>query len=236
MTDIHCHLTHFSTTLKGDEVSERADNLGIDIIDCITQPDLWEQQLRRKNVFYSIGIHPRFIKKRDYSKEYSLLEKLSDQIVMIGEIGFDKTNKEMKKQEEVFFNQISIANNNNLPILIHCYGFYDKLYKELKKLKFQNPVIIHRYNGGDGQVNSFVRIGCYLSYSIDVLYNKKIRKSFEKTPIDNILVETDAPYLKNKDSIFYPYDLPYLYNEMSKIKKSEKFNDKIENNCKTIFK
>jgi len=234
MTDIHCHLTHFSNSIEKKEVVRRAKYNNIKIVDCITEPDLWNNVLN-KEVLYSVGIHPKLVENKDYSKEYILMEKISNQLVAIGEIGYDKTNKEKKKQQEVFFNQISIAKKKKLPILIHCNKRYDKLYKDLKNLQLKIPVIIHRYSGGDGLVDSFIKIGCYLSYSIDILSNKKIRSSFEKTPIDKILVETDAPYLKYKDKIFTSSDIPYLICEMSKIKKFERLNEKIEDNCKNIF-
>ena len=84
-----------------------------------------------ENIFLMSGLHPCYVGK-DFSDEISLVQNIlkNNHIVAIGEIGidlyWDKSNLSM--QTEAFEMQIEIANNNNLPIVIHCRESFDEIY------------------------------------------------------------------------------------------------------------
>ncbi len=246
MVDIHCHLTHPPLYYRRSSIVRKCRELGIKgIVDCITSIDMWEKELERndKEIYLSLGIHPQIVEDKDYSEELSILDKLvkNKRVVAIGEIGFDKYKKRaaFSKQRNVFLKQLEIAQKHSLPVIVHCFGYYDQLLSILKEKKIDVPVILHRYSAGDGQVNAFSKINCFFSYSGDVLntYNKKVQKSIIKTDNNRILAETDAPYLKIDNRIGTPCDLPLIIERIAELKniKFKSIKEQINGNIKRAF-
>lgn len=249
MTDVHCHLSHFPIADRRDEVIRQARMAGVDtIIDCITDPGLWEKEAAKKEpgIYVSVGIHPQSVREKDFSPEMLALEHLSKnmKVAAIGEAGFDtlKNSVGINLQKKILYSQAEIAVSAGLPIIIHCCGQYDLLLKELKNLRLNIPVILHRYSGGDGQVGAFAAIGCFFSVSGNVLHpnNKKLFNSVRKMPDELILAETDAPYFfpdKRKKS-GTPAHLPLVVEKISAIKGKDFFsmNAEIHENTRRAFR
>ena len=247
MVDIHCHLSHSPLEKIRDSIVQKCRQLGINyLVNCVTSLNKWESELNiiEPNVLLSLGIHPQSVKDVDYSYWLNQLEKLtnSSRVAAVGEIGFDKYkfNADYSVQEKIFFSQLEIAQNKSLPLVIHCRGHYDKLQNILKQKKITVPLILHRYTGGDGQVNAFAKLGCYFSFSADILnpQNKKTLNSIKATPAELILAETDAPYFhENSKSWGTPCALPQVISVIAEIKntKNSKMRKIIDENITIAF-
>ena len=152
-----------------------------------------------ENIFLMSGLHPCYVGK-DFSDEISELQTIlkNNHIVAIGEIGidlyWDKSNLSM--QTKAFEMQIEIANNNNLPIVIHCRESFDEIYNVLINNKPLNGGVFHCFSGDLEQANKIIELDMKLGIGGVVTFkNGKIDKFLNQIDIKNIVLETDSPYL-----------------------------------------
>jgi len=152
-----------------------------------------------ENIFLMSGLHPCYVGK-DFSDEISLVQNIlkNNHIVAIGEIGidlyWDKSNLNM--QTEAFEMQIEIANNNNLPIVIHCRESFDEIYNVLINNKPLNGGVFHCFSGNLEQANKIIELDMKLGIGGVVTFkNGKIDKFLNQIDLKNIVLETDSPYL-----------------------------------------
>lgn len=152
-----------------------------------------------ENIFLMSGLHPCYVGK-NFSDEISKVQTIlkNNHIVAIGEIGidlyWDKSNLSM--QTEAFEMQIEIANNNNLPIVIHCRESFDEIYNVLINNKPLNGGVFHCFSGDLEQANKIIELDMKLGIGGVVTFkNGKIDKFLNQIDIKNIVLETDSPYL-----------------------------------------
>lgn len=123
----------------------------------------------------------------------------NDKIVAIGEIGLDYYwNKENKEKQKTFFiKQIELADELDLPIVIHCRDAVMDTLDILKNVK--NPKkrgIFHCCMLNKELIKEAVKLGFYISFSGNITYKTaKPQDSVNEVPLDKILIETDSPYL-----------------------------------------
>ena len=152
-----------------------------------------------ENIFLMSGLHPCYVGK-DFLDEISVVQTIlkNNHIVAIGEIGidlyWDKSNLSM--QTKAFEMQIEIANNNNLPIVIHCRESFDEIYNVLIHNKPLNGGVFHCFSGDLEQANKIIELDMKLGIGGVVTFkNGKIDKFLNQIDIKNIVLETDSPYL-----------------------------------------
>lgn len=156
---------------------------------------------------YSIcGISPNDVPE-DFSSIEEMLEELENiikddiknKIVAIGEIGLDYYwNKENKNiQKELFIKQIELANEYNLPIVIHTREAVDDTIKVLKENKVKNTGVFHCCPLNRELVKQAMQLGFYISFAGPVTFknSRNAEEIVKIVPLDRILIETDSPYL-----------------------------------------
>ena len=149
-------------------------------------------------VYAAIGIHPSDAnEKEDLNKLYELSQ--NKKVKAIGEIGLDyhyeNINKDLQKQ--YFINQIKIANDLNLPIIIHTRdAIYDTL-EIVKNNKCKNTGVFHCCPHNVELIKEALKIGYYISFSGTVTFKnaKGAKEAVNMVPLDRLLIETDSPYL-----------------------------------------
>ena len=172
-----------------------------------------------EGIFAAIGMHPIHIKTdllklkmdeeegafqplgEEFDKEkYRELAK-SKKVVAIGEIGLDyyyrpkgtaKTERFKQKQKEVFIQQLELAEELNLPVIIHCRMAFADLYEILKNRKLRG--VIHCFTGTVQEMQEYINLGFYIGIN-GIIDKLELKDVIIKTPLDKILVETDCPYL-----------------------------------------
>ena len=159
-------------------------------------------ELKKKypdNIFLMSGLHPCYVKS-DFMDEISHVESLiqKNKIVAIGEIGldlyWDKSNMDL--QIKAFEMQIDLANKNNLPIVIHCRESFEEIHSILIKNMPKNGGIFHCFTGNLDQANMVVEMGMKIGIGGVVTFkNGNIDKFLNQIDIENIVLETDSPYL-----------------------------------------
>jgi TatD DNase family protein len=147
-----------------------------------------------------MGLHPCYVKE-NYKEELAKIKsRLSDRsYCAIGEIGIDLYwDKSFKKQQtEVFELQINWAKELNIPIVIHCRASVDLTIEIVKKHQDGNlNGIFHCFSGSIDQAEKIIDLNFLLGIGGVVTFkNGGLDKIIHKINLDNIVLETDSPYL-----------------------------------------
>jgi len=201
IVDFHCHLYDFSKTLSKE--IEKAELSGIDKwISTALSPDEFQWHLNNhKDILFVAGIHPYYSKNSEFDfdsylqKIYNCLDK---KFWGIGEIGLDKRNHNPEYQKEIFIKQINLAIDLEKPIIIHSVKSYYEIFKILKSLHPEIPIIFHGFNGSKDIIDLFRNFNAYFSINNQILKKKNCGKILGNL-IKNkkLLFETDASYQRN---------------------------------------
>lgn len=151
------------------------------------------------NVYGCIGVHPSEVQKftDDTAKKIALLAH-HPKMVGIGEIGldyyWDKTFVDVQKK--VFKTQIEIAMSMDLPVIIHDREAHLDTFNILKEANY-NKVLMHCFSGSVEFAKECVNLGWYLGIGGVVTFKnaRKMKDVVKEIPIENLVLETDAPYL-----------------------------------------
>ena len=160
---------------------------------------------RYKSIYAAVGVHPHDAKLCAGRINTKLIELLrSPKIVALGEIGLDyyRNLSNQDAQREIFAEQLVLAQKANLPIILHCRD----AYMDLLKILDQNfptahtsflPGVVHSFSSGPGYLQEFLRRGFYIGFNGMITYpgNTTLQATVEATPLNRILLETDAPFL-----------------------------------------
>lgn len=175
------------------------------IINIESNPSKWEEVLsaKNKNIFIAIGVTPENanIYNNKIEKKISKLIK-GNRIIAIGEIGLNYQNKIISKgiQKKIFQKQLTLAKQNNFPVIISCPNTYIDCYNILKKV-YKNKVrgVINFNSENKKQIKSFIDLGMFVSFSGDIISekNKKAAKIISLVPQNKLLIR--SPNLKNKN-------------------------------------
>ena len=151
-------------------------------------------------VFCMIGLHPCYVDK-NFELE---IEFVKEQIKLrsykaIGEIGIDlfHEKKYLKQQIIAFEEQIKLALEYDLPIVIHSRESFDEIFEVLKKYKSDKlRGIFHCFTGNEDQAKKIIDLNFFLGIGGVVTFkNGKISEFLSSIPLDRIVLETDSPYL-----------------------------------------
>ncbi len=178
----------------------------------------------QKGVWAAIGLHPmhavaEFIKLRTDPDEGEFLpedsfeiEKYrelakSKKVAAIGEIGLDyyykpKTNAKLQqfkeKQRQVFLEQLSLAEELNLPIILHCRMAHQDLIQILNSksqiLNSKLRGVVHCFTGNVEEMKRYIDLGFYTGFN-GIIFKLPLDEVVKNCPLENMLVETDCPYL-----------------------------------------
>lgn len=209
MIDSHCHLDGARYDADRDEVLERAAEAGIELMMAIGTgdgpPDL-EAGVRLAEKYpqfvASAGVHPHDASKAE-GDTYKHLEALArhPKVVAIGEIGLDYHYDFSPRdvQKEAFERQMAIAAGAGKPIVIHTREAWDDTFAMLEREWAPRglPAVLHCFTGGPEEARRALAMGCYLAFGGVVTYPKsvEVHEAAKMTPIEKMLLETDAPYL-----------------------------------------
>jgi len=141
---------------------------------------------------FSVGYHPWYADEFSITQNDKLIEWTNDsRFVAIGECGLDKNSiVSLEKQLKVFEVQIILSENIHKPLIIHCVGCFNELFRLKKKYNPQQLWIIHGFRGKPELAKQALLLGCRLSFGEH--FNIE---SVLITPIDHLYVETDESIL-----------------------------------------
>jgi TatD DNase family protein len=224
MIDTHAHIYLEEFDEDRDEVILRAKEKGIEKI---VLPNIDSSTLQRTFQLAdqyqgfchaAIGLHPESVKE-NFDEELSLIESHLEKrkFVAIGEIGIDLYwDKTFESQQiDAFKRQIEWAVELKLPIIIHVRNSFGQVMQVLKSLRNRHLTgVFHSFTGNLEEANEIIRLGGFKIGINGILTfkNSHLRETVSQINLENIILETDAPYLtpvpyrgKRNESAFLYY-------------------------------
>ncbi|OFY82577.1 MAG: hypothetical protein A3F72_00385 [Bacteroidetes bacterium RIFCSPLOWO2_12_FULL_35_15] len=145
--------------------------------------------------FFTTGVHPWFITKKNVKAQLDLINKLipNKNMLAIGECGLDKLiDVPYSSQERIFIEQLKIAEENKKPVIIHCVKAFDEVIKIKKEMKLSVPLIFHGFNNNKQIANQLLKNGFYISLGKALLKNNSnASKIISIIPLEKLFLETD---------------------------------------------
>ncbi|MBU1421201.1 TatD family hydrolase [Patescibacteria group bacterium] len=199
----------------------------------------------KQGVYSAIGLHPIHLediivkdensgynfKTRAEKFNYNEYKKLAqaEKVVAIGEIGLDYYHIDQgknvintkKKQQEIFSQQLVLAKDIKLPVIIHCREAHDDMLMILKKFreKYHNIIqankpwgVMHCFSGDESLAKEYFSLGLIVSFTGLITFSSQWDNLINKMPLEKLLIETDCPYMtpephrgKRNEPIFVKY-------------------------------
>ncbi len=212
ITDTHAHLDYPDYDVDRDAVIERAHQAGVSkVITIGIGRDSMDRALKLcekyPNVFAAVGVHPTALDALR-PDEFSLLENAlcHHRVIAIGETGLDyhrlppvDPEEEKKRQKEYFLRQLELAKRYDKPVIIHCRDAYEETLQILEEFgRFREECGVMHCFGSDlktaervFQLGYKISVGGILTFKNAAM----LREVIQATPHDQLLLETDCPYL-----------------------------------------
>jgi len=203
-THTHLYLEPFKDDI--DDVISRAKNVGVHRFYLSSISSKYNKSMRDlekkfpDDISCMIGLHPCYVDD-DFQSEINFVKKQINEhdYKAIGEIGIDlfHEKKYFTQQVIAFEEQIKLAIEYGLPIVIHSRDSFDEIFKVLEKYKSEKlRGIFHCFTGNLDQANKIIDLNFHLGIGGVVTFkNGKISEFLNAVPIDKIVLETDSPYL-----------------------------------------
>ena len=206
MIDTHTHLYLEQFRDDIDDVISRAKAVGVEkfyLPSINSKYNKSMHDLEKKypdDVFCMIGLHPCYVDD-NFDLEIDFVKKQIEKhdYKAIGEIGIDlfHEKKYLDKQVDAFEEQIKLAIDYDLPIVIHSRDSFDEIFEVLEKFKCEKlRGIFHCFTGNIDQAHRIIDLNFHLVIGgVLTFKNGKISEFLNEIPINKIVLETDSPYL-----------------------------------------
>ncbi len=202
LIDSHCHLDASEFDADRAAVVERARAAGVSmqVVPAVTRANFAEVEAtcrRYPGCLPAWGMHPMYI----HTHQADHLADLRRQIdawrpVAIGEIGLDLFVPGLDRATQEFFyvEQLKIAREYGLPVLLHCRRANDEILKQLRKIGVKRG-IAHAFSGSRQQAEAFIKLGFKLGFGGAFTWDRatRLRALAFELPLDAIVLETDSP-------------------------------------------
>lgn len=223
MIDTHTHLYADAFDEDRAEAIKRALDNGVQqfflpAIDSETHQKMLDLEAEYPNqIFAMMGLHPCSVKPESWEKELAIVENYLNQrhFCAVGEIGIDLywDKSTLDIQIQAFEKQIDWAIERDLPIVIHTRESFDETFEVLERKKHPKlRGIFHCFSGDLAQAQRAIDLGFLLGIGgVLTFKNGKIDQFLSEIPLENIVLETDSPYLapvphrgKRNESAYIP--------------------------------
>ncbi len=155
--------------------------------------------------WFSVGVHPWYIQKETVDQQLEFIWDIArnPQVKMVGETGLDKlVGTSLELQQEVFIQQIRIAESVQKPLVIHCVRAFNELLSIKKVLKPKVPCIIHGFSKKPEVAKELTRNGFYLSFGKALLDYPHVQEALRVVPLGNVFFETDDDFKLTVESVY----------------------------------
>jgi len=211
LIDTHCHLdaAEFDSDRSAIMALALQQGVRLIVVPAVMRSNFAAVQVLAQDFpqcAYALGIHPLFVGQSQEADLASLKAIIGhslttqNQPVAIGEIGLDFfvdaaiQNGGRERQEFFLSEQLKIAREFDLPVILHVRRSVDDVLKHLRRIKVRGG-IAHAFNGSFQQANEFIKLGFKLGFGGAMTYPRalKIRELATTLPLEAIVLETDAP-------------------------------------------
>lgn len=207
LVDSHCHLDFPEFEKDISDVLKRADENGVKFMQTICTrisefPKILAVSEKHKNIWCSVGIHPHNVETEPEVSAAQIIEITKNpKVIGIGETGLDYFYEHSPRelQKKSFRAHIEAARETGIPLIIHTREAEEETAKILEEetIKGKFPALLHCFTSSRNLAEKAIDLGMYISISGIVTFKKakELHETVKWLPIENMLVETDAPYL-----------------------------------------
>lgn len=261
--DSHCHPQMEQYNNDREEMLKRAKDASVFMICVGTNLETSKQGIelaqKHEGIWATVGIHPNDITMGTmYDMVPMVIEMLKKpKVVAIGEVGLDYYRtpepEKQKKQKEVFEQFIDLAVKHNKPLVLHFRdsqkGSSGRVHKDaLEILNSQSAVrngsigaVSHSFTGNLDEAKEYLSRGMYLGFNGIITFARQYDEVVRYAPLEQILLETDAPYLTPEPHRGQRNEPAYVIEVAKKIaelknESLEKIIEQTTENCKKLFK
>lgn len=204
--DTHCHLNATQFDADREEVLARMQAAGVHRTleigyNLASSQAAIARATADASCWAVVGIQPNYAEECDIADWEAQLRHMAqhERVVAIGEIGFDHYHQRAtaQVQEDLFRRQIAIADELALPIVIHSRDAHADTLRVLSDVRYPHGVVLHSFAGDVAYAEACLAIGCTLSLSGPITFknNHMMHEVVKVTPLTQLLIETDSPYL-----------------------------------------
>lgn len=239
VVDNHTHLdatTEYSGLEPDDALALAASvNVAAAVqVGCDAEDSAWAVDCARRfgNVVAAVALHPNEVARHPERMAAGLeaIERLAqaDGVRAVGETGLDyfrTTDADAQaRQHESFRAHIAIAKQHHRTLVIHDRDAHDDIARILDEEGWPERVVFHCFSGDADFARRALAGGAWLSFPGTITYkaNESLREALDATPLDRLLVETDAPYLtpvpargKANASYLVPHTVRFMADRLS---------------------
>jgi len=206
LIDTHCHLDAAEFDADREAVLARAFAAGVEAIVVPAVAPSNHDAVRAlagvdRRLAYALGIHPLFVERASADDLARLRERVADSIaddsfVAIGEIGLDffVEGQDRERQQRFLAEQLRIARDFDLPVLLHVRRAHDLVLAQLRRVR---PLtgIAHAFNASVQQATQYLELGFALGFGGAMTFDRalRIRRLASELPSHAHVLETDAP-------------------------------------------
>ncbi len=206
LIDTHAHLNIQEFNQDREEIIDRCLSNDIYIINVgldykTSQRAIEIAEKYNKGVYASVAIHPHNVGKDKFDASKFKKMTKSSKVVAVGESGLDymfceHDQKMQKLQQKVFIQHLKLAKQLNKPIIIHSRKLFPEILEIIKQnIEIKPKGVLHCYMGRWSYAQEYLDLGFYISFTGLITYARDYDKVIKNTPLEKIMVETDAPYL-----------------------------------------
>ena len=202
LVDSHCHLDAAEFDADRDQIIEDARKAGVEriVVPAIERGNfdaVLALSRRYSCCIPALGIHPLYTERACPEDLDVLREKLSEsRPAAIGEIGLDYFVENLDRDKQAFYyiEQLKLAREFDLPVLLHVRRSVDQILKHLRRIEVRGG-IAHAFNGSRQQAEIFIGMGFKLGFGGAMTWPRALhlRELAATLPLDSIVLETDAP-------------------------------------------
>jgi TatD DNase family protein len=206
LIDTHCHIDALEFNADRDLQIQEATLAGVKlmVVPAVHQQNFQhviEISQQHTACCYALGWHPMYIDAATPSDMKTLQVLIAQHIddckfVAIGEIGLDYFVTQQNTEQQVYYftEQLKLARNFELPVILHVRRAIDDVLKYLRRYSVKGG-IAHAFNGSMHQAEAFIKLGFKLGFGGAMTYSRalRIREIAKNISLDAIVLETDAP-------------------------------------------
>jgi TatD DNase family protein len=236
MIDSHCHLDHEPLFSDLSNVIKRSKEVGIKKLLTISTSYKSFDRIKRiieedEMIYGTIGIHPHETTDNKITSDV-IVKNLTDnaKIIGIGETGLDFYYNNSDKDDQIisFKEHIEASLKTNTPLIIHSRDAEDETFNILNNYKDQNiKILMHCFTGSKDFAKKLLTLNAFFSASGIITFKNslELQETFKFLPLDNILIETDSPFLApvpNRGKKNEPSFIDYTAQKMADIRNISK--------------
>lgn len=203
--DTHCHFDFPPFVDDAEQSIARAAEAGVEkiivpAVDVSRFAVVCQLAADHPALYAALGLHPIVIESHQdvhLDKLEAYLKQPPEKLVAIGEIGLDlyREDPQFDKQERLLDEQLRLAKNYDLPVILHSRRTHDKLALHLRRHDLPRRGVVHGFAGSLQQAQAFIKLGYAIGVGGTITYERasKTRQTIAQLPLESLLLETDAP-------------------------------------------